>query len=302
MKRTARWVVVLAMAAAVVAPGAVPCSRASTVMVIEDFAPMRMIPSANAPRKAYAPLGLLLRTRRVGANGEFIEGTNAEERAFEDPAWLHYWFRPSSVLEEPGATKISLDLVVHQHSGSPVDSAHADFPGRRYSVAQFLADSTALPGSYYVTANDESNPGPWGGGARLLPAKPEPYDPPGLADRKKTLRAEEKYHLYLSLAGPRPIRSVRERVSVARVLAKDVACADFKYVQTEVMSLVERTRKVGGPGDTVVVPVPVIELTTTESAAEVLWSRIVYVADVSFEDGTAETIARRLFVTWPRCP
>jgi len=274
---------------------------ASTILVIEDFASMRMVPSARAPRKAEAPLGLLLRTRRVNTKGDFIEATNAEEKPFEDPAWLHYWIRPNSILAEPGQTKISLDLVLHQHAGPAEASVRADFPGRRYTVAQFIADSTALPDSYYVTATGENDKSPWGGAAQLLPVKSAPYDPPGSAERKTALRAERTYQLYIGLVGPKPIRSVRERLAVARVLVKEPACDDFDYIETEVMTLAERTRKIGGPGNTVLVAVPVAELTTTASAARVLWSRLVYVADVTFEDGSTETIARRLLVWWPLC-
>ena len=284
-----------------IAVGPAP-ARAATVMVIEDFAPMKMVPSASAPRKAYAPLGLLLKTRRVSAKGDFVEGKNGEARPFEDPAWLDYWIRPGSILAEPGATKIALDLVLRQRSGPPERSARADFPGRRYSVAAFLADSSALPDSYYVAAGPEHDPEPWGGKAEILPPAGAPYEPPGSAERKEALRSERQYHLYVSLVGPKPIRSVRERVAVARVLAKDIACDDFKYVETEVTTIEERTRTIGGPGNTTLVAIPAAELTSTASAAQVLWTRIVYVADVTFEDGTAETIARRLLVTWPRCP
>jgi hypothetical protein len=292
----------LGLAGAVVVAGAPAPARAATVMVIEDFAPMKMIPSASAPRKAYAPLGLLLKTRRVSDKGDFVEGTNGELRPFEDPAWLHYWIRPGSILVEPGATKIGLDLVLHQRSGPPERSSRADFPGRRYSVAAFLADSSALPDSYYVAAGAENDPAPWGGKAEIFPPTGAAYDPAGPGERKEALRAERQYHLYISLVGPKPIRSVRERVAVARVLANDIACENFKYAETEVMTIEERTRKIGGPGNTTVVAIPAAELTSTASAAQVLWTRIVYVADVTFEDGATETIARRLLVTWPRCP
>lgn len=299
---------ILALGVAMLAAGSVAPARGGTVMVIEDFAPMRMIPSAGSPRKAYAPLGLLLRTRRVGAKGDFVEGTNAEQRPFEDPAWLHYWVRPSSVLFEPGETKITLDLVVHQRSGPPrgasggPSGARPDFPGRRYSVAEFLADSTALPDSYHVAATDEQDRSPWGGDARLIPPTADRYDPPGIEERKTSLRSGQRLQLYVSLVGPKAIRSVRERIAAARVLVKAPGCGDLDYIETEVSTLVERTRKIGGPGNTVIVPVPVSELTATESAAEVQWSRLVYVATVTYEDGSAETIARRLFVTWPHCP
>ncbi len=299
--RAVRWVLVcvLATTALVAAPLS---ARAATVMVIEDFAPMRMIPSASSPRKAYAPLGLLLKTRRVSRNGDFLEGTNGEDRPFEAPGWLHYWVRPDGILEEPGDTKITLDLVVHQRSGPPERNARADFPGRRYSVAQFLADSTALPDSYYVSASDENDRSAWGGSARLLPPTADRYDPPGLEDRKRTLRGERQLHLYLSLVGPKPIRSVRERLAVARVLVKEPSCGDFDYIETEVMTIEERTRTIGGRGNTVPFAIPVKDLTRTDSAAEVQWSRLVYVATVTYEDGSAETIARRLLVTWPHCP
>ena len=302
MTRAGRWFVMMLLVVVAIAESSDASARAATVMVIEDFAPMRMIPSARSPRKAFAPLGLLLRTRRVSSRGDFVEGTNAEDRAFEDPAWLHYWVRPNSILAEPGETKISLELVVHQRAGTPEGSARADFPGRRYSVAQFIADSTALPDSYYVAAGDEHDSSPWGGGARLLPPKAEPYDPPGLGERKKALRAERQLLLYVSLAGPRPIRSLRERLAVARVLVKDPDCDEFDYIETEVMALEERARKIGGPGNTLAIPIPLSELTTTESAAAVQWSRLVYVATVTYEDGSAETIARRLSVTWLHCP
>jgi hypothetical protein len=238
----------------------------------------------------------------VNNAGTFVEGTNAEARAFEDPAWLHYWLRPNSILVEPGATKISLDLVLHQRSGPPERSARADFPGRRYSVAAFLADSTALPDSYYVAAGAENDREPWGGKGEIVPPEGASYDPAGRDDRKQALRAERQYHLYISLVGPKPIRSVRERIAVARVLAQNIVCDKFDYAETEVKTIEERTRKIGGPGSTGVVTIPAPELTTTASAADVLWTRIVYVADVTFEDGSAETIARRLVVTWPRCP
>ncbi|HEU4724819.1 MAG TPA: hypothetical protein VFU59_05920 [Candidatus Eisenbacteria bacterium] len=303
MRRTwAAWAMAAIAVASLAAAAAPMTTHAGTVMVIEDFAPMRMIPSASSPRKAYAPLGLLLKTRRVSSRGDFIEGTNGETRAFEDPAWLHYWVRPGSILEEPGDTKISLDLVVHQHSGPPERSARADFPGRRYSVAQFLADSTALPDSYYVSANPHDDRSPWGGEAQLLPPTADRFDPPGLESRKKALRGETQLHLYVSLLGPKPIRSVRERLAVARVLVTTPGCGDLDYVETEVMTIVERTRKVGGPENTIPIAVPVKELTETDSAAEVQWSRLVYVATVTYDDGSAETIARRLFVTWPHCP
>ena len=300
MIRAVRWV--LACLLATTAFAAVPRSaRAATVMVIEDFAPMRMIPSASSPRKAYAPLGLLLKTRRVSGKGDFIEGTNGEERPFEAPGWLHYWLRPSGILEVPGDTKISFDLVVHQHSGPPERSARADFPGRRYSVAQFLADSSALPDSYYVSASDENDRSAWGGSAQLLPPTADRFDPPGLEDRKSALRGERQVHLYVSLVGPKPIRSVRERLAVARVLVKQPGCYDYEYLETEVMTIEERTRTIGGRGNTIPIAIQVKDLTSTDSAVEVQWSRLVYVATVTYEDGSAETIARRLFVWWPFC-
>ena len=68
------------------------------------------------------------------------------------------------------------------------------------------------------------------------------------------------------------------------------------------LTVVERKRTIGERGGTVLVPIPEEDLTTTSSAAGVLWTRIVYVADVHFEDGSSETVARRLLVTWPLCP
>ena len=301
MMRAVRWVLacVLATTALVAAPLS---ARAATVMVIEDFAPMRMIPSASSPRKAYAPLGLLLKTRRVSRRGDFVEGTNGEEHAIiEAPGWLHYWVRPSGILEAPGDTKISFDLVVHQHSGPPERSARAEFPGRRYSVAQFLADSTTLPDSYYVSASDENDHSAWGGAAQLLPPTADRFDSPGLEERKSALRSERQVRLYVSLAGPKPIRSVLERLAAARVLVKHAGCYDYEYIETEVMTIEERTRTIGGRGNTVPFAIPVKDLTRTDSAAEVQWSRLVYIATVTYEDGSAETIARRLFVWWPFC-
>ena len=277
-------------------------ARAATVMVIEDFAPMRMIPSPGSPRKAFAPLGLLLKTRRVSSKGDFVEGTNGEQRPFEEPAWLHYWVRPNSILEVPGEANVSLDLIVRQRSGNPERSARRDFPGRRYSVAEFLSDSTALPDSYYVAASEADDRSPWGGSARLLPPAVDRYDPPGIQARKDSLRSERQLQLYISLAGPSPIRSVRERIAVARVLVKTPGCGELDYVETEVMTIAERTRKIGAKDNTAIVAIPVSELTATDSAAEVQWSRLVYVATVTYEDGSAETIGRRLFVTWPHCP
>lgn len=300
MMRGARWLAACAVTLSAFAVAPKP-STAATVMVIEDFAPMRMIPSASAPRKDYAPLGLLLKTRRVSSKGDFVEGTNGEDRNFEAPGWLHRWVRPSGILIEPGETKITLDLVVHRHSGPPERSARTDFPGRRYSVAQFLADSTALPDSYYVSASDEDDRSPWGGWAQLLPPTADRFDPPGLEDRKRAIRSEGQFHLYVSLVGPRPIRSVRERLAIARVLVKRAGCYDFGYIETEVMTVEERTRKIGGRGNTVPIAVKVKDLTSTDSAAEVQWSRLVYVATVTYEDGSTETIARRLFVSWPFC-
>ena len=278
-----------------------PFAAASTVLVIEDFAPMRMVPSASAPRKAYAPLGLLLNTRRVSSGGDFVEGTNGEPRPFEAPAWLHYWFRPNSVLFEPGQTKIALDLVVHQKAPG-AEGVRADFPGRRLSVAEFLADSTALPDSYHVAASSDADRSPWGGEANLLTPKTQWFDPPGVPARKAVLRSAERYQLYVSLVGPKPIRSVRERIAVARVLVKEPSCGDLDYVETEVVGILERSRTIGDRGNTVAVPIPAIELTTTESPAQVLWSRIVYSAALTYEDGTAEMIGRRLLVKWPLCP
>jgi hypothetical protein len=302
-RRVARLGAALALTGALAAAlDAAPIARAETLLVVDDFAPMRMVPSRSAPHKAFAPLGLLLESRRVSSHGDFIEATNGEERPFEDPAWLHYWIRPSSVLQSPGATKVSLDLVLEERAGPPERGAPPPLPGRRYSVADFIADSTALPDSYYVAAGDANDPSPWGGRARILPVKGEPYDPPGAADRKAALRAEGRYQLYVTLLGPKPIRSVEERLAVARVLVDKPSCADFEYEETEVMTLAERTRKIGGAGNTVPIAVPVAELTATKAAPEVLWSRLVYVATVTFEDGSAETIARRLLVTWPLCP
>lgn len=304
MRRKTRLEAVMAAALAIgfVLWGTALPARAATVMVIEDFAPMRMIPSPASPRKAHAPLGLLLKTRRVSSKGDFVEGTNGEQRPFEEPAWLHYWVRPNSILEVPGETKIALDLVVHQRSGPPERSARHGFPGRRYSVAEFLADSTALPDSYYVAASEVDDRSPWGGSARLLPPAADRYDPPGIQARKDSLRAERQLQLYVSLAGPSAIRSVRERIAVARVLVTTPGCGDLDYVETEVMTIAERTRKIGAQDNTAVVAIPVDELTTTDSAAEVQWSRLVYVATVTYEDGSAETIGRRLHVTWPHCP
>lgn len=52
MNRVTGWALLLALGVAMTAAGAIPSARAATVMVIEDFAPMRMIPSASSPRKA----------------------------------------------------------------------------------------------------------------------------------------------------------------------------------------------------------------------------------------------------------
>ena len=93
-----------------------------------------------------------------------------------------------------------------------------------------------------------------------------------------------------------------ERLAVARVLVKVPGCGEFDYIETEVMTVEERTRKIGGRGNTIPIAIPVKDLTSTDSAAEVQWSRLVYVATVTYEDGSAETIARRLLVTWPHCP
>jgi hypothetical protein len=266
-------------------------------MVIEDFAPMRMIPSTRAPRKAHAPLGLVMETRRTAKGGQFVEATNGEKHPFEEPAWLHYWLLPPSILAEPGETQVDLELIVRQEGDAP-----AALAGRRYSVMEFLSDSTALPDTYHVAAADPEDRSHWGGGATIFPPRPEPYDPPGLDARKAALREADAYRLAVSLSGDRAIASVKERIAAARILVREARCANYEYVETEIVTLAERKRTIGGRGDTSTILVPVSELTTTASAAQVLWTRLVYVADVFFADGGSETVARRLVVTWPLCP
>ena len=63
--RTMRTWLAAALVACLLAGAGAGFANADTVMVIEDFAPMKMVPSPSAPRKTYAPLGLLLKTRRV---------------------------------------------------------------------------------------------------------------------------------------------------------------------------------------------------------------------------------------------
>jgi len=270
---------------------------AGTVMVIEDLAPMRMIPSSRAPRKAYAPLGLLLKTRRTAKEGEFVEATNAEERPFEEPAWHHYWLYPKSFLAEPGQTRVGLELIVRKGG----DAATAT-EGRRYTVEAFLSDSTALPDTYYVAAGDPADRSPWGGTATLLPPRPDPYDPPGIEDRKAALREADAYRIAISLSGDRTIDHVTERLAAARVLVTEARCADEEYIETEVVTLAERRRAIGDRVNTTTLLIPVADVTATSGPGEVLWTRLVYVADVFFEDGAWETVARRLLVTWPHCP
>jgi hypothetical protein len=295
MKRNLGVVAIAAMLC--VGTPLVETAGAASVMVIEDFAPMRMIPSARSPRKAYAPLGMLLQPRRTAKGGEFVEATNGEEQPFEDPAWLHYWIYPKSILAEPGQTRVGLELIVRRE-GDDADAA----AGRRYSVAEFIADSTALPDTYYVAAGDPADRSAWGGRASILSPAPEPYDPPGSAERKEALRAADAYRLAISLSGDRKIAYVRERVAAARVLVAEPRCADYEYVETEVVTLADRKRTIGDLGGTSMLLVPASDITSTRSAGGVLWTRVVYVADVYFEDGTSETVARRLLVTWPLCP
>lgn len=296
-------VALLAVAAAEALPAfEAPGARAATVMVIEDFAPMRMVPSSRAPRKAYAPLGLLLETRRTARDGRMFEATNGEEHPFESPAWLHYWMFPSSVLAEPGETRVELDLLLLDRDGASAPGGPVPFSGRRFSVAEFLADSAALPESFHVAAGDPGDRSPWGGRA-IIPAPPgAPYQPPANPSRLEMLRAAKEYRLAVTLSSEKKIARVQERVAAARVLVTEPRCEGLDYVETEVLTLVERRRTIEEMGGTALVPIPEEDLTTTSSAAGVLWTRIVYVADVHFEDGTSETVARRLLVTWPLCP
>jgi hypothetical protein len=287
-------------------------ARAATVMVIEDFAPMRMVPSARAPRKAYAPLGLLMDTRRTANGGAFVEATNGEEYPFEDPAWLHYWLFPQSILAAPGETRVSLDLIVAASGGDapPATDANAGeaLPaGRRFSVAAFLADSAPLPSTWYVAAGDSADRSPWGGrGVIPAPAAGRVGTPSAdsaeAVSRAGILDAARRYRLAISLSAERPIQYVRERIAAARVLIREPRCRDWEYVETEVLTLAERKRTLDARGGTVLVAIPREDLTRTESAATVLWTRLVYVADVFFADGTSETVARRLLATWPPCP
>ncbi|HSQ61531.1 MAG TPA: hypothetical protein VLT84_14100 [Acidobacteriota bacterium] len=288
-------------AGALLALGA-PGARAATVMVIEDFAPMRMVPSSRAPRKAYAPLGLLLETRRSSRDGRMFEATNGEDHPFESPAWLHYWMFPSSVLAEPGETRVELDLLLLRGGDVSAPGVMVPLAGRRYSVAEYLADSSALFEVHYVAAGEPNDRSPWGGRAVIPPPPDAPYQPPANPERMRALRASKHYGLAVTLASEKTIARVQERVAAARVLVKEPRCRDYDYVETEVLTVVERKRTIGERGGTVFVPIPEEDLTTTSSAAGVLWTRIVYVADVHFEDGTSETVARRLLVTWPLCP
>lgn len=303
---TRHWTAIVALVA-VAAWGALPAleaprARAAAVMVIEDFAPMRMVPSSRAPRKAYAPLGLLLETRRSSRDGRMFEATNGEDHPFESPAWLHYWMFPSSVLAEPGGTRVELDLLLLDREGAAAPGGTAPFPGRRFSVAEFLADSSALPESFHVAAGDPGDRSPWGGRA-IIPAPPgAPYQPPANGARLELLRGAKRYRLAVTLSSEKTIARVQERVAAARILVREPRCRDYDYVETEVLTVVERKRTIGERGGTVLVPIPEEDLTTTSSAAGVLWTRIVYVADVHFEDGSSETVARRLLVTWPLCP
>jgi len=299
MRRDAMTLAAATSLTAMLCLGAPPAwpAHAATVMVIEDFAPMRMIPSSNAPRKAYAPLGLLMKTRRTAKQGQFIEATNGEEFPFEDPAWLHYWLYPKSILAEPGETDVGLELIVRKGGDGATPTT-----GKRYSVAEFVADSSTLPETYYVIADDAGGRSAWGGTATILPSRPDPYDPPGQAERKAALRAADAFRLAISLSGERTIDRVRERVGAARVLVADARCPDEEYVETEVVTLAERTRAIGDRGDTSFLLIPVADITSTSGAADVLWTRLVYVADILFEDGSMETVARRLLVAWPRCP
>jgi hypothetical protein len=169
-------------------------------------------------------------------------------------------------------------------------------------VADFLADSASIPGAYHVAAGDPNDRSPWGGRAIVPAPRDAPYQPPANPERLEMLRAAKDYRLAVTLSGEKKIASVRERVAAARVLVREPRCREYDYVETEVLTVVERKRTIGDRGATALVSIPEEDLTTTSSAAGVLWTRLVYVADLYFEDGTSETVARRLLVTWPLCP
>jgi hypothetical protein len=273
-----------------------PGSQASTVMVVDDAAPIRETPSNRAPVVSSAPLGLLLSTERVPSPREFVQVTSAERRRLEEPKYRHPYIRPHSFLDGWGKARVSLDLILYAEPPVPAPGA------RRYKLDRFLTESESLPGSYYVAVGDPGDRSQWGGEAVILPPLDGPYDPPGIEERKSLLRSQSEYQIAVILSGPRPIRSVQERIAAARVLVRKAQCGEVEYVKTIVRTLVDRSRRVGDSRDTMLVLVPVDDLTGAPEGSSVLWTRLVCIADVFYVDGSSETIARRMVVTWPLCP
>lgn len=103
------------------------------------------------------------------------------------------------------------------------------------------------------------------------------------------------------LASSDTIRTVRERLVVARILMRHAGCYAEEYLATELVVLRDTVRKANGLRVSSDVPIPSRLLFGTSPRGEAQYVNLMWVLEPAYADSRRETIVRRITVWWPMC-
>ena len=285
-----------------VSPAAAQDSR--LVLVTRDSVPLRRLPASTAPIARYAHATLQLAVIGVSADSTWYRVGIGEDKGYQLRHGDHYWVTRTDVSEpRPFAGDVSVDL-------SLLEVPPGSF-SRRATAQEYVARNGNLAGSYYVspvyTARTST---PTCSSLFSICAetyRPGSYfiGPAGHPESERSVR-EQLYSkgtvraLY-DLRTRRPLRAIREKLIVARVLMRHAGCYAEDYVGTELRILRDTTRTITTDRAAMHLDVGRDILFEPSATGEVQYVNVMWILDVTHTDGARETIARRITLWWPLC-
>ncbi len=286
-----------------IGPNTVASQSAHMTIVGADSVALRLVPSAEATVVRFASPSLQLQVLSASADSTWLKVKIGEQKGYQLRHAEQFWVRRADVTM-PLSTRARVEVDLSVLEVPPGRFA------RRITANEFLAARGDIPGSFYVSTrytnrSDPSCDAPFGVCAQIY--YPGNYFL-GLGDRPETdrplfdtLYADSTVRVRYEIVAPVAIRTIREKVVVARVLMGDAGCYAEDYRGTEAFVIRDTIRTADSARVSSDVGIGPQLLFGGAKAAQVQYVNVMWVLQPTYEDGSTEQIVRRILIWWPRC-
>jgi len=274
------------------------------VLVTHDSVPLRTLPSSTAPIAKYGRATLQLAVVGASTDSAWYRVGIGEDKGYQLRHGDRYWVARTDVIESrPFEGAVSVDLSLLEVPSGAFST--------RVTAQEYIARNGNLAGSYYVSpvytarTSTPTCSSPFSVCAQIY--RPGSYfiGPAGHPESERSVR-EQLYskgavRARYEVRARRPLRAIRERLIVARVLMRHAGCYAEDYVGTELKVLRDTTRTIVTDRAAAHLEVGPDVLFEPGATGEVQFVNLMWLLEFSHINGERETIARRITLWWPLC-